>query len=61
MKISLSELEPGKHYDEWHNLSPVTTITKSSDKGTLRVSVRYLHEIIMPVKEYSGLKEVANF
>jgi len=59
VKIRLSELSerPGQTLDDWLNLVPVNLTTKS-DMGTLRVSIRYLHEIIMPAKEYSSLKEV---
>ena len=57
VKIHLSDLRPGHTVDEWYNLMPVNLTTKS-DMGTLRVSIRYLHEVIMPAKEYSSLKEV---
>ena len=57
MKIRLADLRPGQTVDEWYNLLPVNLTTKS-DMGALRVSIRYLHEVIMPAKEYSSLKEV---
>jgi len=57
MKIHLADLRPGQTVDEWYNLLPVNLTTKS-DMGALRVSIRYLHEVIMPAKEYSSLKEV---
>lgn len=57
MKIHLADLRPGQTVDEWYNLMPLNLTTKS-DMGTLRVSIRYLHEVIMPAKEYSSLKEV---
>jgi len=60
MKIHLADLRPGQTVDEWYNLMPVNLTTKS-DMGTLRVSIRYLHEVIMPAKEYSSLKEVVQF
>jgi len=57
LKIRLTDLKPGQTVDEWYNLLPVNLTTKS-DMGALRVSIRYLHEVIMPAKEYSSLKEV---
>jgi len=57
VKIHLADLKPGQTVDEWLNLMPVNLTTKS-DMGAIRVSVRYLHEVIMPAKEYSSLKEV---
>jgi len=57
MKIRLTDLKPAQIVDEWYNLLPVNLTTKS-DMGALRVSMRYLHEVIMPAKEYSSLKEV---
>jgi len=57
MKIHLTDLKPGQTVDEWYNLQPVNLTTKS-EMGALRVSIRYLHEVIMPAKEYSSLKEV---
>jgi Ras GTPase-activating protein 1 len=57
MKINLSELTPGQTKDDWYNLQPVNLTTRS-DMGSMRVSVRFLHEVIMPAKEYSSLKEV---
>jgi len=58
MKIHLADLRPGQTADEWYNLMPLNLTTKS-DMGALRVSMRYLHEVIMPAKEYSSLKEVS--
>jgi Ras GTPase-activating protein 1 len=58
MKVLLSELEAGQKVDEWYSLGPVN-ITNKVEGGSLRVSVRYLHEIIMPLKEYTSLKEVS--
>jgi len=57
VKVHLNELRPGHTVDEWFNLLPVNLTTKS-DMGALRISIRYLHEVIMPAKEYSSLKEV---
>jgi len=59
VKIHLADLRPGQTVDEWYNLMPVNLTTKS-DMGAIRVSIRYLHEVIMPAKEYSSLKEVVH-
>jgi len=60
MRVHLADIRPGSTMDEWFPLAPVNLTTKS-DMGTLRVSIRYLHEVIMPAKEYSSLKEVLSF
>ena len=57
MKVLLNELEAGQWSDKWYTLSPLN-ITNKLEGGSLRVSVRYLHEIIMPLQEYTSLKEV---
>ena len=57
MKLYLCDLSPGQLKDEWFNLDPINLSTKG-DTGSLRVSVRYLHEVIMPLKEYTTFKEV---
>jgi Ras GTPase-activating protein 1 len=57
MKVSLSDLNPGQTKDDWYGLMPVNATAKA-DMGTMRISIRYLHEVIMPAKEYSSLKEL---
>lgn len=57
MKLTLSSLTPGRCIDEWYNLSVVNLAAKC-DMGAIRISVRYLHEVIMPVTEYLSLKEL---
>ena len=52
-------MQPGESVDEWHSLIPVN-LTFKGDVGSLRVKSRYLHEVIMPLKEYTSLKEVGN-
>ena len=54
----LNDMSPGEPIDEWRILNPVNLATKS-DVGSLRVRAKYLHEVIMPLKEYSSLKEVS--
>ena len=57
MMVSLDNMQPGESVDEWHSLIPVN-LTFKGDVGSLRVKSRYLHEVIMPLKEYTSLKEV---
>ncbi len=57
MVVYLTDLVPGEYVDAWHSLSPLNLTTKG-DVGSLRVKSKYLHEVIMPLKEYTSLKEV---
>lgn len=57
--VNLDTIQPGESVDEWHNLIPVN-LTFKGDVGSVRVKARYLHEVIMPLKEYTSLKEVQN-
>ncbi len=59
MMVNLDTIQPGESVDEWHNLIPVN-LTFKGDVGSVRVKARYLHEVIMPLKEYTSLKEVQN-
>lgn len=56
--VSLENIQPGESVDEWHNLIPVN-LTIKGDASSVRVKSRYLHEVIMPLKEYTSLKEVS--
>ena len=59
MKLNLADMTPGQTTDEWHPLCPVSLTSRGGgEAGSLRASVRYLHEVIMPIKEYASLKEV---
>jgi len=57
MRVFLSDLPTGQQTDEWYTLNVVSQSNKS-DMGSVRVSAKYQHEVIMPLKEYSSLKEV---
>ncbi len=59
MLVNLNKMEPGEAVDEWHNLMPVN-LTFKGDVGSIRVKARFLHEVIMPLKEYTSLKEVGD-
>ncbi|XP_074650781.1 ras GTPase-activating protein 1-like isoform X2 [Tubulanus polymorphus] len=53
----LENLPEGETIDEWFNLSSVVP-TIRVDGATIRLRCRYLHEIIMPLSEYSALTEL---
>lgn len=55
--IELSNLVNGEEVEDWYHLSGITPPIRE-DWGSIRVRVRYLHEVIMPVEEYSSLKEL---
>jgi len=55
----LSDIQEGEMVEEWYNLNPVGQQGKGEGvAGTLRVKYRYRHEIVMPIAEYSGLREL---
>lgn len=41
--------------EEWYSLSGITPI---GEWGSLRLKIRYLNDLIMPLEEYSPLKEL---
>eukprot|EP00111_Clytia_hemisphaerica_P003207 TCONS_00009136-protein len=53
--VNLNTMEPGKALDNWHSL---TSAQHKSDMGSVRITAKFKHEIIMPVEEYSKLTEV---
>eukprot|EP00795_Rhopilema_esculentum_P006419 gene6419-11860_t len=57
--VQLETLKKGDILDEWYKLNAVAhkREIKGSEIGTIRLKARYTHEIIMPVEEYSQLKE----
>ena len=58
--IHLKDLRLGETVDEWYTLTANQQPLRG-DVGCLRSASRYLHEIIMPLKEYTSLKEVRRF
>ncbi|XP_064608385.1 LOW QUALITY PROTEIN: ras GTPase-activating protein 1-like [Liolophura sinensis] len=56
MTKQLCSLTSGEMYDEWFDLHPIQLTCREG--GAIRVRLRYLHEVIMPVKEYTSLKEL---
>lgn len=55
LNIDLQSLKSGSEKEEWFPLSGVTPI---GEWGSLRLKIRYLHDLIMPEDEYSPLKEL---
>ena len=55
--VFLTDLKPGEMVDEWYGLCPVNQTIKG-EVGSIRLTVRYLHEVVMPLKVFTSLKEV---
>lgn len=53
LTINLADLESGAETEEWFPLSGVTPI---GEWGSIRLKLRYLHDLVMPEEEYSPLK-----
>ena len=53
LTVDLASLKSGSETEEWYALSGVTPI---GEWGSLRLRLRYLHDLIMPEEEYSPLK-----
>ncbi|ELT91839.1 hypothetical protein CAPTEDRAFT_152841, partial [Capitella teleta] len=59
LRLNLSDIVVGQTQDDWHVLSASYPSSKGpGEAGSLRASVRYLHEVIMPIKEYASLKDL---
>ncbi|GAB6026339.1 hypothetical protein CHUAL_012542 [Chamberlinius hualienensis] len=55
--IDLSSLTHGNENEDWYHLSGIIPPLRE-DWGSIRVRIRYLHEVIMPLEEYSSLREL---
>jgi len=53
LTVDLATLKSGGEIDEWMQLTGVTPV---GEWGTLRIKIRYLHDLVMPEDEYSPLK-----
>jgi len=53
--VEMNQLKSGSETEEWYNLRGVTPI---GEWGSIRLRLRYLHDLIMPADEYSPLKEL---
>ncbi|XP_076355488.1 ras GTPase-activating protein 1-like isoform X1 [Tachypleus tridentatus] len=57
MSVELSTLVSGEEVEDWYPLSGLSAPVLE-DWGSLRVRTRYVHEVIMPLREYDALKEL---
>lgn len=57
MIVELENLISGEEIEDWFPLGGLTPPIRE-DWGSLRVRIRYIHEVIMPLAEYNALKEV---
>ena len=53
--VDMNSLKSGSGSEDWYHLTGVTPI---GEWGSLRLKIRYLHDLIMPEEEYSPLKEL---
>ncbi|XP_041369267.1 ras GTPase-activating protein 1-like [Gigantopelta aegis] len=51
------DLRTREYVEEWFGLQAATPNNKT-DMGTLRLKAHYTHEVVMPYKEYTSLKEL---
>lgn len=56
MTVEFSRLNSGEEIEDWFQLTGLCPIRE--DWGSLRVRIRYVHELIMPLTEYTSLKEL---
>ncbi|KAG8181735.1 hypothetical protein JTE90_028274 [Oedothorax gibbosus] len=55
--VELENLISGDEVEDWFPLGGLTPPIRE-DWGSLRVRIRYVHEVIMPLAEYNALKEL---
>ncbi|XP_059490373.1 ras GTPase-activating protein 1 isoform X3 [Neocloeon triangulifer] len=55
LTVDLQSLTNGDEVEEWFKFSGITPI---GEWGSLRLRVRYLHDLIMPQEEYSPLQQL---
>ena len=55
--VELSRLKNGEEVEDWYSLTGLNPPVRE-DWGALRVRLRYVHEIIMPLREYGILKDL---
>ncbi len=53
--LELANLNSGEEDEQWH---PLLGLTPVGEWGSLRLRVRYLHDLVMPKEEYSALLEL---
>lgn len=57
MRIELNKLTNGEEIEDWFPLHGLCLPIRD-ECGSLRVRLRYIHELIMPIYEYDALKEL---
>ncbi|XP_067128890.1 LOW QUALITY PROTEIN: ras GTPase-activating protein 1 [Centruroides vittatus] len=57
LTLELENLISGEEIEDWFPLGGLTPPIRE-DWGSLRVRIRYVHEVIMPLVEYNALKEL---
>ncbi|XP_048484401.1 ras GTPase-activating protein 1 isoform X2 [Plutella xylostella] len=55
LTIELSTLANGEEVEEWYPLAGMTPI---GEWGSLRLRIRFMHELVMPREEYSPLRQL---
>ncbi|KAL1117878.1 hypothetical protein AAG570_004191 [Ranatra chinensis] len=53
--VELSSLTNGDEIEDWYQLTGITPI---GEWGSLRIRIRYLHDLIMPQEEYSPMQQL---
>jgi len=56
--IPLLEFDSGELVDKWYTLNPHAAVR--CDVGSVRLRTRYIHQVIMPVEQYTSLKDVSH-
>ncbi|KAJ6218163.1 hypothetical protein RDWZM_009320 [Blomia tropicalis] len=57
INIELSRFQSGEEFEEWLHFAGLT-LPLRDDWGSVRVRVRFVNELIMPMAEYSPLKDL---
>lgn len=57
INIELSRFQSGEEFEEWFHFTGLTLPIRE-DWGSVRVRVRFVNELIMPLAEYSPLKDL---
>lgn len=57
INVELSRFQSGEEFEEWLHFSGLTLPIRD-DWGSVRVRVRFVNELIMPLAEYSPLKDL---
>ena len=61
VQIHFSDLPNGQEDDKWHQLVQVGGGAKAAVRGSLRLVANFKDHMILPLEEYSKLKEVCTY